>query len=573
MTLDLTSRRDGVRSGASNGAVGLSALAGASPAMLLVSLTAAALVAAPLVSLFALALKGDAEIWPHLAAHVLPNALAQTAGLVVGTALVAGVLGSMAAWIVTSFAFYGRTVLLWLLPLPLAIPTYIAAYIYVDIFEVDGPLQAPLRALFSWHTPQDYWFPQVRSLGGAIFVFGVVLYPYVYLAVRAMLQTQPAALSEAARALGATPTRLLRQITLPLARPALAVGIALVSLESLNDIGASEYLGVQTLTLSVFTTWLNRSSLPGASQIALVMLVAVTALIALERYGRRRQAYVRNGSDSVAERIPLTGWRAGLAAFACLVPAALGFLLPAGFLMRETLTRGLLIGFEPELFDHALTTVTLAAAATVLVLLLAGSATLLLRQRPHPLLRAGLAVSALGYAVPGTVLALGLLAPLVLVDRGLGAVMHWITGALAGLIIIGSGAALVIAYAARFMAIGGGFLQAGLARVPGELDDAARLFGAPPLALTRSIHLPLIRPALWGAPLLVFVDCLKELPATLMLRPLNVETLSTYVYQFATRGSFEDGALAALLIVAAGLVPVVCIVRQADLAVGARRSR
>jgi iron(III) transport system permease protein len=540
--------------------------------MLVVSLVAIALVAAPLVSLIALALHGDAEIWPHLVAYVVPNALLQTTGLIVGTALVAGIFGTAAAWLVTTFEFRGRAALLWLLPLPLAIPTYIAAYIYVDIFEVSGPLQSSLRALAGWPSPQDYWFPQIRSLGGAIFIFGVVLYPYVYLAVRAMLQTQPAALTEAARSLGASQTSLLRQITLPLARPALAVGIALVSLETLNDIGASEYLGVQTLTLSVFTTWLNRSSLPGASQIALVMLMMVTALIALERYGRRRQAYTRNGSDGVAERIRLTGRHAALAAFACLVPATLGFLFPAAYLARETLLRGLIVGFEPELIDHALTTVTLAAAATVLVLVLAGSATLLLRQRPHRLLRAGLAVSALGYAVPGTVLALGLLSPLVLIDEGLGAVARAVTGQPWGLIVIGSGGALVIAYAARFMAIGSGFLQAGLARVPGEFDDAARVFGAQPIALTRSIHLPLIRPALWGAALLVFVDCLKELPATLMLRPLNVETLSTYVYQFATRGSFEDGALAALLIVAAGLVPVVCIVRQADLAVGARRS-
>jgi iron(III) transport system permease protein len=541
--------------------------------MLVVSLIATALVAAPLISLAVLALGGDADIWPHLTAYVLPNALLQTTGLVVGTALVAGVFGTAAAWIVTTFEFRGRAALLWLLPLPLAIPTYIAAYIYVDIFEVSGPLQSALRWVGGWQSPHDYWFPSIRSLGGAIFVFGIVLYPYVYLAARAMLQTQPAALSEAARSLGATPKMLLRQITLPLARPALAVGLALVSLESLNDIGASEYLGVRTLTLSVFTTWLNRGSLAGASQIALVMLVAVTALIALERYGRRRQAYARNGSDDAAERVRLTGRRACLAALVCLVPAALGFLLPAGYLLRETVQRGLLTGFEPELIDHALTTVALAAAATIVVLVLAGAATLLLRHRPHPLLRAGLAVSALGYAVPGTVLALGLLSPLVLVDEGLGAIMRQITGQPAGLIVIGSGAALVIAYAARFMAIGSGFLQAGLARVPSEFDDAARLFGARPMTLTRSIHLPLIRPAVWGAALLVFVDCLKELPATLMLRPLNVETLSTYVYQFATRGSFEDGALAALLIVAAGLVPVVCIVRQADLAVGARRSR
>jgi iron(III) transport system permease protein len=368
--------------------------------------------------------------------------------------------------------------------------------------------------------------------------------------------------------LGARPLALLRYVTLPLARPALAVGLALVALETLNDIGASEYLGVQTLTLSVFTTWLNRSSLPGAAQIALVMLVVVVALLALERYGRRRNAYAGTSADLPPPRPRLAGARAIAALAICLAPVTLGFLLPGGYLLRETLARGLVNGFDPDLTRHALTTIALALAATLTVLTLATGAVLLVRAAPHPLLRAAVALGALGYAIPGTVLALGLLPPVGALDAAFATIRHALGATGSSQILIGSGAALVLAYAARFLAIGTGFVQAGLTRVSADSDDAARLLGARPWTLARTVHLPLIRPALAGAGLLVFVDCLKELPASLMLRPLNVETLSTYIYQFAARGSFEDGALAALLIVAAGILPVIQIVRQTDAATG-----
>ena len=535
-------------------------------AAFLIAFAIAALVAAPLISLARIAAIGDAEIWAHLAAYVLPVALTQTALLLAGVAVIATIAGAGTAWLVTTFQFPGRDSLLWLLPLPLAIPTYIAAYVYVDIFDAAGPVQSLLREIFGWRTGADYWFPPVRSLGGAVLIIGFVLYPYVYLAARAMFQTQCAVFADAARSLGAKPLTLARHITLPLARPALAVGLALAMLETLNDIGASEYLGVQTLTLSVFTTWLNRGSLPGAAQIAVIMLIAVTCLIALERYGRRRQNYIGAVQDAaVASRITLPGRAGWLAAGLCFVPVILGFLIPAGFLLREVIARGLLTGFDPVLIRHAVTTVMLAGIATAVVLLLGIAATLPLRLKHHPAIFACVNFATLGYAVPGTVLALGLLSPLVAIDEAI----NWVASSFGttgvGLVVAGSGAALVIAYAVRFLAIAIGFMQAGLARISGEFDDVARLLGAGPLTLVRSVHLPMVRPALWGAALLVFVDCLKELPATLLLRPLNVETLSTYIYQFAVRGNFEEGALAALLIVAAGILPVIRIVRYADL--------
>jgi len=532
-----------------------------------IALAAAALVVLPLISLMRLAAIGDADIWPHLAAYVLPVALMQTALLLVGVAAVTAVVGAGTAWLVTTFQFPGRDSLLWMLPLPLAIPTYIAAYVYVDILDAAGPLQTVLRALVGWRTAADYWFPPIRSLGGAVFVIGFVLYPYVYLAARAMFQTQCAVFTDAARTLGARPWRLMRDISLPLARPALAVGVALALLETLNDIGASEYLGVETLTLSVFTTWLNRGSLPGAAQIALVMLAMVAGLIALERYGRRHQNYQSATQDNrVATRIILTGKAAWMATLACLVPVALGFLIPAGFLLREVVLRGLLTGFDPGLLRHTATTVALAASATAAVLVIGLAAGVSLRLTRLPIVMAGVAIAALGYAIPGTVLALGLLSPLIAIDEAINWVSMQLTGISVGLVLAGSSAALVIAYASRFLAISIGFVQAGLARVSSEFDDAARMLGAGPLVLVRSVHLPLTRPALWGAALLVFVDCLKELPMTLLLRPLNVETLSTYIYQFATRGSFEDGALAALLIVAVGILPVIRIVQLAEFA-------
>ena len=535
-------------------------------ACVLIALALAGLTALPLLSLARIAaVGGDDGLWTHLISFVIPPATAQTLGLLAGVAVLAGVAGAGTAWLVTVYQFPLRGALIWLLPLPLAIPTYIAAYVYADLLEAAGPVQAALRAQFGFATAADYWFPQVRSLPGAILIFSAVLYPYVYLAARAMFQTQCASFTEAARVLGARPWRLARDIALPLSRPALAVGIALALLECLNDIGASEYLGVRTLTLSVFDTWLNRGSLPGAAQISLAMLTLVVALIALERYGRARQRYTMATQDSrMSHRVPLTGLARWLATLACLLPFALGFLVPAGFLAREVAVRHAGLGIEPELVRHTLTTLTLAASATVAVLVLGGLAAMAVRIGRTRLIVGAVAIAAMGYAIPGTVLALGLLDPIVGIDE----IVNWIashtTGAHPGLVVAGSSAGLVIAYVVRFLAIAIGLSQAGLARIPGEFEDVARTLGAGPRSIVRNLYLPLARPALWGAALLVFVDCLKELSATLLLRPLNTETLATYIYQFATRGSFEEGALAALLIVMVGILPVIWLVRFAE---------
>src|SRR5882672_10663817 len=251
----------------------------------------AALVVIPLANLVRIALSGEADIWADLAAYVIPVALRQTVLLLAGVAMLTAIIGTGTAWLITAYRFPGRDTLAWALALPLAFPTYIVAYVYVDFFDAFGPMQSALFALTGWRPNSASWYPNIRSIGGAVFVFSLVLYPYVFLAARAMFQTQSASLFEVARTLGATRMMLARHVALPLARPALAVGLSLTLMETLNDIGASEYLGIRTLTLSIFTTWLNRSSLPGAAQIACVMLIVIAALIALERYGRRNRAF------------------------------------------------------------------------------------------------------------------------------------------------------------------------------------------------------------------------------------------------------------------------------------------
>ncbi len=521
----------------------------------------------PIANLVRIALSGESDIWADLVAYVIPEALRVTVLLLAGVAFVTAIVGTGAAWLVTAYRFPGRDTLSWMLALPLAFPTYIVAYVYVDFFDAFGPVQNVLHALTGWTPGAGSWYPNIRSLPGAVFVFSVVLYPYVFLAARAMFQTQSACLFEVARTLGATRIMLARHVALPLARPALAVGFSLALMETLNDIGASEYLGVRTLTLSIFTTWLNRSSLPGAAQIACVMLIAVAGLLALERYGRRDKRFhqVLRRSQPPAP-IVLTGRSGALACAVCVLPVLLGFALPAASLAHEVFARGLIAGFDPDLVRHTLSTILLAAAATLAALVLGFGAVIAARLIRKPWTGAALMLAGLGYAVPGTVLALALLSPLVAIDEGLNVVSRALTGATVGLVVAGSGAAIVIAYVVRFLAIATGSAQAGLARVSTHVDDAARTLGEKPGGVMRLIHIPLARPALGGAALLVFVDCLKELPATLLLRPLNVETLSTYIYQFATRGNFEEGALAALLIVAAGIVPVIRMARFADLA-------
>ncbi|MGU7779571.1 ABC transporter permease [Burkholderia sp. PU8-34] len=529
------------------------------------ALVIAAAVAAPLATLVGAALDADLAHWRHLAEFVLPQALANTLLLLAGVGAIVTVVGTGCAWLVTTYDFPGRRALTWALLLPLAVPTYIVAFAYLDLLHPIGPVQGAIRWLLGFDSPRQFRPPDLRSLPGAVFVLGFVLYPYVYLSTRAMFVTQSASLLEAARTLGAGRIATFWRVVVPLARPAIAVGVSLALLETLNDIGASEFLGVQTLTVSVYTTWITRSDLAGAAQIALAMLAIVVGMIALERYGRRRQRYAHGRRMRPIAPRRLTGPAAWSAAVLGWLPVLLGFGAPAAYLAVETAKRLHLVGgVSAQLLTGLANTLTVAFAATAATLV-CGLIVAWAARAQRDSAGAGPArvcaricarIASLGYAVPGTVLAIGLLLPFAAADRMIGTLLGR-----DGLILMGSVAALVIAYTVRFLAISAGSIEAGLARIPPSLEQAARSLGETAGGTLWRVHLPLLRPALTTSALLVFVDAMKELPATLLLRPLNFDTLATWLYAEAARGTYEEGAVAALAIVVAGLVPVILLAR------------
>lgn len=540
---------------------------------LLLALSVAAVMALPLVALAAIAAGSLGATWPHLLRTVLPGATVTTLALMLGVGAGTAAVGVGSAWLVSMCRFPGRAVLEWALVLPLAVPTYIAAYAYVEIFDQTGPVQSALRAAFGFATIRDYWFPEIRSLPGASLAMTAVLYPYVYLTTRVLFLMQSAHALDVSRTLGAGPHRLFWRVALPLARPAVAVGVSLALMECLNDIGAVEFFGVRTLTFAVYDTWLNRADLAGAAQLALVLLLIVFLLIGAERSARGRQRYTVGSGAARPQRFDLSGWRAAAAATLCLLPVFFGFLLPAG-LLADYASRRLDQFADAAVLDAASNSLAVAAA-TALVTVAAGLALVysgrLTQSRPAVLIGR---LAATGYAVPGTVLAVGILVPMAAFDNRLDAAMRAMFGFGTGLLVTGSGAAIVYALAVRFLAIAYGALDAGLAKVSPNLDMAARTLGRSPARTLREVHLPLMRPAMTAAALLVFVDAMKELSATVLLRPFDFDTLATLVYARASRGAFEDAAAAALVIVAIGIVPLVLLLRsgERDAAQGPRSS-
>ena len=529
-------------------------------------LTAAAIIAAgvlaPIAALGVAATGGSADLWTHLIAYVLPVAVRDTLVLLAGVGVLTVSIGTAMAWLVTAYDFPGRRIVDWALLLPLAVPTYIVAYAYLDILHPVGPVQTALRALLGIDSPRDFRLPDIRSMSGCIVLLSVVLYPYVYLTTRAMFLMQSANLIDVARTLGTGRGGVFMRVALPLARPAIVVGLSLVLLEALNDIGASEFLGVRTLTVSIYATWVTRSDLPGAAQMALAMLAVVLALLLMEQRARRQRRYANDAQHPRPLRPHrLRGHRAAAALAASVIPIAGGFLIPAAYLVDETLARIRFAGVSAAVWTETLNTVVLSLLATVFTLAAGVTVAYAVRvgQGGWPPALARLA--ALGYAVPGTVLAIGVLPVVTSIERITDAVLGPLWGVSGGLFLLGSGAAVVYAYTVRFLALASGGAESGFSRVSPALDDAARMLGAGTAERLRRIHLPLARPALATAALLVFVDCMKELPATLLLRPLGVETLATHLYGEAVRGTYEEAAIVALLIVVAGLAPVIALAR------------
>lgn len=529
---------------------------------LAVSCLIAALATLPVIALLSEAVRGSEGLWDHLRETVLATALSQTIILLAGVGLLAGCLGTLSAWLVSAYDFRGRRLLEWALLLPLAMPTYIVAYAYLDILHPLGPVQGFLRWLLGYSSPRDFRLPDIRSMTGCILLLGFVLYPYVYIPVRAMFLTQAGNLLDAARMLGTSRHALFTRVAVPLARPAIAVGTSLALMEALNDIGASEFLGVRTLTVSIYTTWVTKSDLPGAAQIALSMLFLVVALVAIERWARRRQRYSGSAQKStLLTPTRLCGIRGLLALSFGLLPIIIGFAAPALYLIVEAWRRLQFRGISAGFASEALNTILFSATATLVTVAAGLVVAYAMRIAPGRTSLWSYRLATIGYAAPGTVIAIGVLIALGGFDRFVDQTMQQWFGVSTGLLLIGSGSALIFAYAARFLTIAGGGIDAGLSRIPSSFDQASRSLGRTPAATFTAIHLPLSKAAMAAAALLVFVDCVKELPATLLLRPLNFETFSTHLYGEAARGTYEEASIAALAIVLIGILPVILLAR------------
>jgi iron(III) transport system permease protein len=521
----------------------------------------AVLVALPVVTVVVMAMFPTENIWPHLLDTVLPGYVINTLELMAGVALGTILIGVTAAWLITMCEFPGRRIFEWALVLPLAMPAYVVAYVYTDILEFAGPVQGLLRDLTGWNTGRDYWFPEIRSLGGAITIMTMALYPYVYLLARSAFLEQSSGVGEAARTLGCSAWAAFRRVSLPMARPSIVVGVALVLMETLNDFGTVEFFAVETLTTGMFNVWLVMGNTGGGAQIAVVMLLFVIGLLIAERTARRRRGYHDTSTrPGRALRYKLSTGRRIAAVLVCAAPIVVGFVVPAG----------LLISYAIEFYDVSMENRFPQAAANSIMLagLAAGIAAMVglflayaVRMRKSRALTLLARFASLGYAVPGAVLAIGILFPFGLFDNALDRFMRDTFGVSTGLLLSGTIAALLFAYVVRFLALAYGTLEAGLGRVTPHMDDAARTLKHGPAKALIKVNLPIIRGSIMTAAILIFVDSMKELPATLLLRPFNFDTLATYVYQFASDELLEECALGALTIVAAGVIPVILLTR------------
>ena len=526
-----------------------------------VALVIAAIAVAPMLAVLWLAFHPTENIWPHLVATVLPRYLQNTLILMLGVGVLAAAVGTGAAWLVTMHRFPGRRWLDLALLFPLANPAYIGAYALVDFLNYSGPVQTGLRLSMGWTSARDYWFPQVHSLGFAIVVLTAAFYPYVYLLARAAFREQSGASYEVARSLGLGPLGLFLRVGLPLARPAIAAGVALVLMETVADFGTVQHFGVQTLTTGVFSIWLNDNNAGGAAQIALVILALILALLWIERQGRRNARFHRmaRASRPVAPQA-LSGARGWMATVLCLIPFGLGFVLPVAVMGAHAVQKPE-AWFAKGLGSAVLNTLFVGGLAALITV---GAALFLVygvRMAGRSAARLILPVTALGYAAPGAVMAVGILIPLAALDHRLADAVLALTGRDPGLLLTGTVTALILAYAVRFFGIAQNSVDSAFGRVSPSLPMAARSLGRTGGQTLRAVYLPLMRGSVSTALLVVFVDCVKELPATLLLRPFNFNTLSTRAYDLASLEKISEAAPAALLVIAVSLAAVSLIDR------------
>ncbi|MDT3671871.1 MAG: iron ABC transporter permease [Aromatoleum sp.] len=526
------------------------------------ALVIAMLIAMPVISVFSnVFVGGTSGTWEHLADTVLPEFIRNTVILCIGVGLGVSSIGITTAWLTTMLDFPGRRFFQWALVLPLAVPAYVMAYVYTDFLQFVGPVQSWLRETFGWRAG-DYWFPDVRTVGGAVAMFMFVLYPYVYLLARTAFLERAGGMLEAGRSLGLGPWRCFFKVSLPLARPALVAGSALALMETLADFGTVAYFGVQTFTTGIYRAWFSLGDRIAAAQLSAALLAFVVIVLVLEHASRGRARF-NNTSRQQREpvRIRLSPLAGLVAALACFMPLLLGFLLPAGLLLEMAFNEGD-AQFGARFVDLARNSFVLASVTAVLAVALAlilAYAARLARSRLPPALNR---VVGLGYAVPGSVIAVGVLIPVTRLDAYLASVWQEAFGVNPGLILTGGIAALVYAYLSRFLAVALHTVDSSLGKITSSMDDASRCLGLGTWGTLRRVHVPILRGSLLTAGLLVFVDVMKELPATLVIRPFNFDTLATQAYTLASDERLAEASTAALTIVVVGLLPMFVISRQ-----------
>ncbi|MCK0127685.1 iron ABC transporter permease [Erythrobacter sp. F6033] len=525
------------------------------------ALVIAALAGLPIIAILVSAPSGGMEAIAHLASTVLGRYTANTALLMLFAGGLAAITGTGAAWLVTAAEFPGRKMLAWALILPLAVPAYIAAYIYADLLDFTGPVQSGLRDLFGW-TAGGYRFPQIRSLGGGAFVLGIVLYPYVYLLARAAFAAQSHSQFKAARSLGASPNSAFFKVALPAARPAIAGGLALVLMETLADFGVAQYFAIPTFSTGIFRSWLAMGDKQAALKLAAMMLVFVVVLIALEASTRKGRSDSRDGL-SASEREPLIKLSATgkwLATIACTLPVLLGFGIPAAHLAWLA-SSDVALSAAGQLGTYASGSLRLGLATSLTCLIAALLLAFAKARSNSRAVQGSIRVATLGYALPGALLAVGLLAPLGAVDVGITRFARDTFGYGGGLLLTGTSIILIYALSVRFMTVAYNSVDGGLSKIPPKLDHAARSLGASPARVLTRIYAPLLRPSLLAAAALVFIDTVRELPATLILRPFNLETLATRTYRLASDERLVEASIPALILLGAGLLPVLLLNR------------
>lgn len=524
----------------------------------------ALLLGLPVIALLFSAFSAEGELFRHLADTVLLDYLGNTLGLVVGVVLLSLLFGVPTAWLVAMCQVPGRRALQWALMLPMAMPSYIVAYVYTDLLDYSGPLQAGLRALFGWNSPADYWFPAIRSLGGAAWVLALVLFPYVYLLTRASFLEQSVSLIHSSRLLGCTPWQSFRRLSLPLARPAIMVAVSLVAMETLADFATVHFFAINTLTTAVYDTWLGYGSLATAAKLSCLMLLAVVLLIALERRSRsRQQVFQKSMGHEQPLRYPLKGMSRALAGLWCWGLVLAGFALPFVILLDYGV-RYFELSWTPEFVRFAGNSLAISALTALLAMGIALLLGFFRRLDGSFKSLLPLRIAAMGYAMPGTVLAIGVLVPLTALDFAINDLAEWLGRQGPGLLLTGTITAIVFGYLVRFVAIAIGSVESSMGKISPSLDMAARSLGQGDGGMLRRVHLPLVRRGLFAGAMLVFIESMKELPAALLLRPFNFDTLATHVYQFVSDEMLERGALGAIVIVLVGLLPLIWVNRTLD---------